>query len=120
MAEKRVPKQKQGLKSNPAEINVSYEFERQDDTLIVHLAGEADLSGSSKLRRALSRKLNGINKIIFDLSKLEFADSYFLRLLIVLRKRLGGVSSVKVRDAHPNIRRIFEITGLDKLFMQED
>lgn len=120
MAEKKNPRRQSHQRSSPTEINVAYEFERRGDVLLVHLAGEADLSGSSKLRRALSRKLNGVNKVIFDLSKLEFADSYFLRLLIVLRKRLGGVSSVKVENAHPNIQRIFEITGLDKLFMQEE
>jgi len=118
--EKKNSRQQSHKKPSPTDLTVAYEFERDDTTLTVRLAGEADLSGSSKLRRALSRRLNGVDKVVFDLSELEFADSYFLRLLIVLRKRLGGVSSVKVENAHPNIRRIFEITGLDKLFMQDE
>ncbi|HZD60051.1 MAG TPA: STAS domain-containing protein [Anaerolineae bacterium] len=104
-------------KANSTETNIAFTFERNEDTLVVRLAGEADLLGSSALRQALVRKLDGVSNIIFDLGGLEFADSYFLRLLIKLRKRLGGVSSVKVQNVKPNVRRIFEITGLDKLFM---
>lgn len=103
--------------SNYIEPNISYKFNRKDDVLVVLLSGEADLTGSFKLKRALTRRLTGVNKVIFDLGNLEFADSYFLRLLINLRKRLGGVSSVRVQNARPNVKRVFEITGLDKLFM---
>lgn len=102
---------------NFIESNISFEFNRKGDVLIVSLSGEADLTGSFKLKRSLTRKLVGINKVIFDLGDLDFADSYFLRLLINLRKRLGGVSSVRVQNARPNVKRVFEITGLDKLFM---
>lgn len=110
-------KRKPRPKANSIETNVSFGFERRGSTLIVTLAGEADLSGSSALRQALANNLDGIETLIFDLSELEFADSYFLRMLIKLRKRLGGVSSVKVRNVKPNVKRIFEVTGLDKLFM---
>ncbi|MBE0447420.1 MAG: STAS domain-containing protein [Actinobacteria bacterium] len=111
------PKANSTETNNAIETNISFGFERKGNTLIVKLTGEADLSGSSALRQALVRKLDGIDNVIFDLGKLEFADSYFLRLLIKLRKRLGGVSSVKVRNAKPNVRRIFEVTNLDKLFI---
>ena len=112
MAEKRLSK-----KANSVETNIAFEFETKGDTLIVKLAGEADLVGSSKLRQALVRRLDGIHNIVFDLSELNFADSYFLRLLIKLRKRLGGVSSVKLINTRPNIKRILELTGLDKVFL---
>jgi len=108
---------KRNSKINSTGTRLVFEFERHGNTLVVMLAGEADLFGSSELRQGLADKLTGIDNIIFDLSGLEFADSYFLRLLIKLRKQLGGVSSVKVNNARPNVRRIFEITGLDKLFM---
>lgn len=104
-------------KTHSVKPNISCDFTRQDDTLIVKVSGEADLSGSSALRISLMRRLGGVNNLIFDLGGLEFADSYFLRLLIKLRRRLGGVSSVKVQNPNPNVRKIFEITGLDKLFM---
>lgn len=92
-------------------------FEREESTLIVKLSGEADLYGSSCLKQGLARKLGRVRKLIFDLEELDFADSYFLRVLLGLRKQLGGVSSVKVINAKPNVSKIFEITGLDKLFM---
>lgn len=104
-------------KNNLTEANIVFSIEQHNGTLYVTLSGEADLFGSSKLRQALVKNLDSVSRIIFDLGGLNFADSYFLRLLIRLRKRLGGVSSVKVRNAKPNIKRIFEVTGLDKVFM---
>ncbi len=104
-------------KADSTEIAVAFDIERRGDTLYIKLAGEADLFGSSKLRQAIVKNMDGVSRIIFDLGELNFADSYFLRLLIRLRKRLGGVSSVKVKNVRPNIKRIFEVTGLDKVFM---
>jgi len=102
------------------EQNLNFEIKKVNRTLVVKLNGEADLVGSSKLRQDLVRKLDGINKVVFDLEGLRFADSYFLRLLIKLRKRLGGVSSVRVKNVKPNVRKIFEVTSLDKVFMQNE
>jgi len=102
------------------EDNLKFEIEKLNNTLVVKLNGEADLVGSSKLRQDLVRKLDGVNKIVFDLEGLNFADSYFLRLLIKLRKRLGGVSSVRVKNVKPNVRKIFEVTSLDKVFIRSD
>lgn len=113
MASGKLPKNRR----DSTEAFVAFDFKRHENTLVVKLSGEADLFGSSKLRQALVKRLDGVNKIVFDLSDLDFADSYFLRLLIRLRKRLGGVSSVKVENAKPNVKRIFEITGLDRVFM---
>jgi anti-anti-sigma factor len=98
------------------ESNIVFEIRREDSKLLVKLSGEADLYGSSKLKRALAPHLENVSQIVFDASDLSFADSYFLRLLIKLRRRLGGVSSVKVVNVQPRVKRNFEITGLDKLF----
>jgi anti-anti-sigma factor len=97
--------------------HLSFEIERDNSTLTVKLSGEADLYGSTYLKQGLARKLGRVRKIVFDLEGLDFADSYFLRVLIGLRKRLGGVSSVKVINAKSHVNRIFVITGLDELFM---
>lgn len=102
---------------NSESKHLFFEFERHESTLIVKLSGEADLYGSSSLKQGLARKLGKVRLLIFDLEGLDFADSYFLRVLIGLRKSLGGVSSVKVINAKPHVGRIFEITGLDELFM---
>ncbi|MBI4733255.1 MAG: STAS domain-containing protein [Rubrobacteridae bacterium] len=115
MAEKEFPKPKS--ESEPLDDNIRFEFERQDSTLLIRLYGEADLVGSSKLKQAIAPNLAGVNKAVFDLSEVVYVDSYFLRFLLKLRKRLGNVSSVRVINANPNVTRIFEITGLNKLFM---
>lgn len=99
------------------DANVQISFRRDGSALFVDLAGDADLFSSSVLKRELSEHMNNVTMLIFDLENVEFADSYFIRLLIHLRKRLGGISSVTCVNAKPCVKRIFEVTGLDQLFM---
>ncbi len=108
------------MASNGFESNqeIVVDFRREGPLLFVNLAGDADLFSSSLLKRRISSEMEGVRMIIFDLADVEFADSYFIRLLIQLIKRLGGVSSVTAINAKPNVKHIFEVTGLDKLFIR--
>ncbi|MHB0977476.1 MAG: STAS domain-containing protein [Candidatus Aquicultorales bacterium] len=100
------------------EANIKILIERDGGRLLVRLQGDADLFSSSIIKRELSGQLLGVYEITFDLADLDFADSYFIKLLIHLRKRLGGVSSVTLINPKPGVRRVFEVTGLDALFIR--
>ena len=60
---------------------------------------------------------DGMHDLVIDLSEVTFIDSMTLGVLLGAMKRvkpLGGRVCVVVQDA--NIRRIFEITLLDRVF----
>ena len=82
------------------------------------LTGEADLHRAPELRNEMSAVIDdGINDLIVDLSEVTFIDSMTLGVLLGAMKRVkpqGGRLCVVVQDA--NIRRIFEITLLDRVF----
>jgi anti-sigma B factor antagonist len=82
------------------------------------LSGEADLHRAPELRNAMSAVIDdGITDLIVDLSEVTFIDSMTLGVLLGAMKRVkpgGGRLCVVVQDA--NIRRIFEITLLDRVF----
>ena len=89
-----------------------------DRVSIVAVHGQADLHTASELRTALTDAIDrGSVHLVVDLSEATFIDSMTLGVLLGAVKRLrpaGGGVSVVSTDQH--IRRIFEITLLDRIF----
>ena len=87
---------------------------------VVNITGNADLTSAPALAE-LEKHLRKRSNIVLDVAKLEYADTTFLRFLIRLRMRPRDRGPVKVRlvGVRPNLRRILEITGLNKLVVYE-
>ena len=89
-------------------------------TIAVH--GQADLHTAPQLREAMTNAIDGgATSLIVDLSDATFVDSMTLGVLLGAVKRLrphGG--KVAVVCVSPHIRRIFEITLLDRVFSLHD
>jgi anti-sigma B factor antagonist len=85
---------------------------------VVAVLGEADLFTAPELKHELGGLLDsGAHRIVVDLSGTTFIDSTALSVLLGAVKRLrpnGGEMGVVCGD--PNIRKIFEITLLDRVF----
>jgi len=84
--------------------------------LAVH--GQADLHTAPELRASITTAIDaGARGIVVDLSEATFVDSMTLGVLLGAVKRLrptGGKVAIVCVD--PHIRRIFEITLLDRVF----
>lgn len=92
-------------------------------TAVIALTGEVDLYTAPELKQELVRVIDGgARGVIVDLTNTTFIDSTMLGVLISGVKRLrptGGGFELVVTDR--NIRKIFEITGLDRVFsLHED
>jgi len=89
-----------------------------DRLSVIAVHGQADLHTASDLRSAISEAIDrGAMHLVVDLSEATFIDSMTLGVLLGAVKRLrpsGGAVSVVCTD--PHIRRIFEITLLDRIF----
>src|SRR5688500_9291399 len=90
----------------------------REDVVVIALTGEVDVYTSPKVKQEIVTLLNsGISKLIVDLTGVEYLDSTGLGVLI------GGLKRARERDGDlklicDNVRilRIFEITGLTKIF----
>ena len=100
-------------------MNLKVETRRlENGAAIVGLTGEVDVYTSPRLKQEIVDLLNeGFTKIIVDTTKVEYLDSTGLGVLI------GGLKRARERDGdlrlicdNPRILRIFEITGLTKIF----
>ena len=85
---------------------------------VIAVHGQADLHSAPQLRAAIAAELdNGARGLVIDLSEATFIDSMTLGVLLGAVKRLrpsGGTVGVVCTDSH--IKRIFEITLLDRVF----
>jgi anti-sigma B factor antagonist len=85
---------------------------------VIKLEGEVDVYTAPQLKQQMISLLeSGTKQIVIDLTKVEYFDSTALGVLI------GGLKRMRERDGNlslicpnPRIRRVFEITGLDKVF----
>ena len=89
-----------------------------EPVVVIAVHGQADLHTAPELRNAITAALDGgATGLVVDLSEATFIDSMTLGVLLGAVKRLrpsGGKVAIVCSD--PHIRRIFEITLLDRVF----
>lgn len=92
------------------------------DTHVIELGGEIDLYTAPEFKERMVQVIeDGKKQVIVDLSKATFIDSTTLGVLVGGVKRLrpaGGTLALVCSDQ--NIVKIFEITGLDRVFPIHD
>jgi anti-sigma B factor antagonist len=89
-----------------------------DDAYVISLAGEVDLYTAPEFKQQLLEVIGqGGKQVIVDFSDTTFIDSTTLGVLV------GGVKRLRTNEGQlalvcsdRNITKIFEITGLDRVF----
>jgi anti-sigma B factor antagonist len=89
-----------------------------ESTYVIALAGEVDLYTAPEFKQQLLDVIaKGAKDVVVDFTRTTFIDSTTLGVLV------GGVKRLRVQDGRlslvcsdRNITKIFEITGLDRVF----
>lgn len=93
-------------------------FYDKNKQLFVIIEGELDHHTSENFKELLENKLSNkkYDEIILDLDKLSFMDSSGIGVLIGRYKELKGYGTkLSVINVKPQVRKVFEISGLFKL-----
>ena len=94
--------------------------ERTEKETIVTLSGELDVSTIATVREVLDHECGRKpSRILLDLTAVDFVDSSALHAFVVVNRELeahGG--SLRIAGVSDPIRRTFEITQLDQLFLR--
>ncbi len=92
--------------------------ESEGDAYVVDLTGEIDVYTSPKVKDAITELIDQEHyNLVINLEKVRYIDSTGLGVLIGGLKRVrehGG--SVSLVCTNPQIKKIFDITGLVKIF----
>jgi anti-sigma B factor antagonist len=92
-------------------------IERSDGWVVVALAGELDLYNAHVVRDALLECcLEGPDRLVVDLSEVEFIDSTALGVLIEARSRMTNRGGFLLAGPGLETKRALEVSGLDRHF----
>jgi anti-sigma B factor antagonist len=100
-------------------LNFDVKTERvEDGTYVISLAGEVDLYTAPEFKQQLLNVIGeGGTDVVVDFTDTTFIDSTTLGVLV------GGVKRLRAQEGRlslvcsdRNITKIFEITGLDRVF----
>jgi anti-anti-sigma factor len=96
---------------------VRIDTERYGESWVVTVAGDVDLHSAPELRdRLASLGDTGAQHVVVDLSECAFLDSMGLGVLLGAKKRMARDGrELHVVVSAPDVRRIFEITMLDRV-----
>ncbi|WP_173366542.1 MULTISPECIES: STAS domain-containing protein [unclassified Fibrobacter] len=92
---------------------------QQDATLTLALEGRLDTLTSSQLDAEIQGKLDGITSLVFDFAKLAYISSAGLRILLAAQKVMNKQGSMVIKNAGPEIREIFDVTGFSDILTLE-
>lgn len=91
----------------------------KNGAVVVHCAGEIDVATAAQLRDVVQQVFaDGSRAVALDMSEVSFMDSTGLGVVVgrlkTLRRAGGNLTIAVTAD---RVRRVFEITGLDKVFV---
>jgi anti-sigma B factor antagonist len=88
---------------------------------VLTLDGELDVATAPLLQQPVDRALRGNGVVVIDLSGLRFIDSSGLNVLVLAERQLraSGRQLVLVYGSR-TVRRVFELTSLDRYFASCD
>ena len=101
----------------PGYLDFAVSVSSAEDATVVAVRGDLDCYTAPKLRAVLLELADGPRKVILDVGSSDFIDSTGLGVLVGGLKRFrqqGG--DMVVRSPSPMTARLFEVTGVIKLF----
>jgi anti-sigma B factor antagonist len=99
-------------------MDLRLDVTERDGWAVLAVGGEVDVATAPRLREQLISLVNqGSHRIVVDLTAVDFLDSTGLGVLV------GALKRVRTHDGdlslvcdEPRILKVFEITGLTKVF----
>ncbi|HLX19208.1 MAG TPA: STAS domain-containing protein [Gaiellaceae bacterium] len=111
------------VESSPVEGNPGFRVDpvagvdRRDGSVVVRLAGELDLYNAQDVRQALLACTEAQpDRLVVDLSGVEFIDSTVLGVLIEARSRMAERQAFMLAAPGTETSRALAISGLDRHF----
>ena len=94
---------------------MNVEKKLDNGTLTLQVIGRLDTNTAPQLQDEI--RYEGVTKLVFDLSSLEYLSSAGLRILLMAQKTMNA-SGGEMVVAHPNatVKSVFDMTGCSDIF----
>ncbi len=94
-------------------------IEKKDKELLIKLEGKLDTNTSADLDAKMS-ELDGMEKVVIDMEKLDYISSAGLRVLLSMQKIMNKQGKMTLKNVCENVMDIFEVTGFSEILNIED
>ena len=95
---------------------MNIEFISLSDTeLCVKPTGRIDTITAVEFGTTVDEKTDDIKKLTLDFSNVEYVSSMGLRILLELQRKMNAQGSMVLTNVSPDIVKVFEITGFNKI-----
>jgi anti-sigma B factor antagonist len=101
--------------------NIEYSYDTQGRRWVFKLEGDVDIYSAPQLKKALNSALEEkVEDVHIECERLDYMDSTGLGVLIGALKRIKEQDrNIYLKELKPNVMKLFNITGLDKIFIVE-
>lgn len=98
-------------------LEIKYEL-NSDNNIEIKPVGEVDIYTSPELKSKIYELIDEKNVgLVINGERLEYIDSTGLGVLMGIYKKLQEKNlTIKITNLKPNIYKLFDITGLNKIF----
>ena len=103
--------------------NLNLDIEYGNQYVIVRFNGEIDISNAAELKETLYNEVdkNRDKDVKLDFTDLNYIDSTGLGILVGILKRVKDANKeIYIFNIKNNVKKLFVITGLDKVFKIEE
>lgn len=98
-------------------MSLKIELKNLDSTIEILPIGEVDIYTSPELKNKVFGLIETKKNIIINGEKLEYIDSTGLGVLMSIYKKIQENNlKFEITNLKPNIYKLFDITGLNKVF----
>jgi stage II sporulation protein AA (anti-sigma F factor antagonist) len=96
-------------------VTLDTDIHTEGEHTVLAVGGEVDIVTVGSFRQALLDAQQS-SRVVVDLSGVTFMDSAGINALVGAYHRVGPDCELRLVGLRPNVRRVFEITGLLELF----
>ena len=94
---------------------MTYTINKNGNVLELALSGRLDTVSAPDLEKALTPLPEGVDTVVYDLSKLDYISSAGLRIILRVHRSLPMGGRSKVLNCNPVVREVFNVTGFSDI-----
>ena len=86
-------------------------LKRDGDTIVGSIAGRINTATSPQFGRERIPALDGVKKLVLDMTDLLYISSAGLRVILTAQKIMARQGEMILRNLKPEVYEVFEMTG---------
>ena len=93
------------------------DIRQKGSAMTIAFSGRMDSAAAEEADNAVQQNIDGVTKLTFDFSELEYLSSAGLRILLGAQKIMNQQGEMEIINVNEGIRDVFAMTGMLDIFV---